>query len=59
VRWVPRRGHELGARSRGRTQVELAKSMCTSRTVVAPLHRLLDPHDTSVMLATLSKASEA
>jgi DNA-binding Xre family transcriptional regulator len=38
------------------TQVELAKAMRTSRTVV---HRLLDPHDTSVTLATLSKASKA
>ena len=38
------------------TQVELAKAMHTSRTVV---HRLLDPHDTSVTLATLSKASKA
>mgnify|MGYP001580574935 CR=1 FL=1 len=38
------------------TQVELAKAMRTSRTVV---HRLLDPHDTSVTLATLAKASRA
>ena len=38
------------------TQVELAKAMRTSRTVV---HRLLDPHDTSVTLAILSKASKA
>ena len=38
------------------TQVELAKAMQTSRTVV---HRLLDPHDTSVTLATLAKASKA
>jgi DNA-binding Xre family transcriptional regulator len=38
------------------TQVELARAMRTSRTVV---HRLLDPHDTSVTLATLSKASKA
>jgi antitoxin HicB len=38
------------------TQVELAKAMRTSRTVV---HRLLDPHDTSVTLATLAKASKA
>lgn len=30
--------------------------MRTSRTVV---HRLLDPHDTSVTLATLAKASKA
>jgi len=38
------------------TQVELAKAMRASRTVV---HRLLDPHDTSVPLATLAKASKA
>jgi DNA-binding Xre family transcriptional regulator len=38
------------------TQVELAKAMRTSRTVV---HRLLDPHDTSVTLSTLAKASKA
>jgi DNA-binding Xre family transcriptional regulator len=38
------------------TQVELARAMRTSRTVV---HRLLDPHDTSVTLATLAKASKA
>ena len=38
------------------TQAELARTMRTSRTVV---HRLLDPHDTSVTLATLSKASKA
>jgi DNA-binding Xre family transcriptional regulator len=38
------------------TQVKLAKAMRTSRTVV---HRLLDPHDTSVTLATLAKASKA
>ncbi|HEY2408455.1 MAG TPA: helix-turn-helix transcriptional regulator [Polyangiaceae bacterium] len=38
------------------TQVELAKAMRTSRTVV---HRLLDPHDTGVTLATLAKASKA
>ncbi len=38
------------------SQVELAKAMRTSRTVV---HRLLDPRDTSVTLATLSKASKA
>jgi DNA-binding Xre family transcriptional regulator len=38
------------------TQTELAKAMRTSRTVV---HRLLDPRDTSVTLATLSKASRA
>ena len=38
------------------TQTELAKAMRTSRTVV---HRLLDPNDTGVTLATLSKASKA
>ncbi len=38
------------------TQIELARAMRTSRTVV---HRLLDPRDTSVTLATLSKASKA
>ena len=38
------------------TQVQLAREMRTSRTVV---HRLLDPHDTSVTLATLAKASKA
>jgi len=41
---------------RNMTQAELAKSMRTSRTVI---HRLLDPRDTSVTLATLSKASKA
>lgn len=38
------------------TQAELAKAMKTSRTVV---HRLLDPRDTGVTLATLAKASKA
>jgi DNA-binding phage protein len=38
------------------TQTELAKAMKSSRTVV---YRLLDPKDTSVTLATLSKASKA
>lgn len=38
------------------TQSELARAMRTSRTVV---HRLLDPRDTSVTLATLAKASKA
>ncbi len=37
-------------------QAALARAMQTSRTVV---HGLLDPHDTSVTLATLSKASKA
>jgi antitoxin HicB len=41
---------------RNMTQSELAKRMRTSRTVV---HRLLDPRDTSVTLATLAKASKA
>jgi transcriptional regulator with XRE-family HTH domain len=54
---------ELGEREEERamtrqkmTQAELARAMRTSRTVV---HRLLDPRDTSVTLATLSKASKA
>lgn len=38
------------------SQSALAKAMQTSRTVV---HRLLDPNDTGVTLATLSKASKA
>ena len=38
------------------TQSGLARAMRTSRTVV---HRLLDPRDTSVTLATLAKASKA
>ena len=38
------------------TQAELARTMRTNRTVI---HRLLDPRDTSVTLATLSKASKA
>jgi DNA-binding Xre family transcriptional regulator len=38
------------------TRAELARAMRTSRTVV---HRLLDPRDTSVTLATLAKASKA
>jgi antitoxin HicB len=41
---------------KGMTQTELARAMRTSRTVV---HRLLDPRDTSVTLATLAKASKA
>ena len=41
---------------KGMTQSDLARSMRTSRTVV---HSLLDPRDTSVTLATLSKASRA
>jgi DNA-binding Xre family transcriptional regulator len=38
------------------TKAGLAEAMDTSRTVV---HRLLDPSDTGVTLATLSKASKA
>ena len=38
------------------TQSALAVRMATSRTVV---HRLLDPADTSVTLATIAKASAA
>lgn len=41
---------------RNMSQAELARTMRTSRTVI---HRLLDPRDTSVTLATLSKASKA
>lgn len=40
----------------GMSKSALATAMSTSRTVV---HRLLDPADTSVTLATLSKASKA
>jgi antitoxin HicB len=38
------------------TQTDLAHAMRTSRTVV---HRLLDPKDTGITLATLWKASKA
>ena len=38
------------------TKAQLAKAMDTSRTVI---HRLLDPADTSVTLATIWKASKA
>ena len=38
------------------TQTDLAQAMRMSRTV---LHRLLDPKDTGVTLATLWKASKA
>ena len=38
------------------TKTDLAQAMRTSRTVV---HRLLDPKDTGVTLATLWKASRA
>ncbi len=41
---------------RNMSQSELAKAMSTSRTVV---HRLLDPADTGVTLATVAKASRA
>jgi antitoxin HicB len=41
---------------KGITQTGLAQAMDTSRTVV---HRLLDPRDTGVTLATLAKASRA
>lgn len=47
---------ERAMAKRSMTQTELAKAMKTSRTVV---HRLLDPMDTSVTLATVSKASKA
>lgn len=47
---------EAAMARRNMTQSELAKRMRTSRTVV---HRLLDPRDTSVTLATLAKASKA
>jgi DNA-binding Xre family transcriptional regulator len=38
------------------TKADLAEAMATSRTVV---HRLLDPSDTGVTLATMIKASKA
>lgn len=38
------------------TKAELAHAMRTSRTVI---HRLLDPKDTGVTLATIWKASKA
>lgn len=41
---------------RSMTKSELAHAMRTSRTVV---HRLLDPRDTGVTLATIWKASKA
>lgn len=47
---------EKAMEQRKMTQTDLAKAMHTSRTVV---HRLLDPKDTSVTLATLAKASKA
>jgi antitoxin HicB len=47
---------ERAMAKRNMSQAELARTMRTSRTVV---HRLLDPRDTSVTLATLSKASKA
>jgi antitoxin HicB len=47
---------ERAMAKRNMSQAELARTMRTSRTVI---HRLLDPRDTSVTLATLSKASKA
>ena len=47
---------ERAMAKRNMSQAELARLMQTSRTVI---HRLLDPRDTSVTLATLSKASKA
>lgn len=47
---------ERAMAARNLTQADLARAMNTSRTVV---HRLLDPSDTGVTLATLSKASKA
>jgi antitoxin HicB len=44
---------ERAMAKRNMSQAELARTMRTSRTVI---HRLLDPRDTSVTLATLSKA---
>lgn len=41
---------------RSMTKTELAQAMKTSRTVV---HRLLDPKDTGITLATIWKASRA
>jgi len=45
-----------GMKRRRVSKTALALRMRTSRTVV---HRLLDPSDTSVTLATLAKASQA
>jgi antitoxin HicB len=47
---------ERAMAKRNMSQAALARTMRTSRTVI---HRLLDPRDTSVTLATLSKASKA
>jgi antitoxin HicB len=47
---------ERAMAKRKMTKVGLAKAMNTSRTVV---HRLLDPKDTGVTLATLWRASRA
>ena len=47
---------ERAMAKRNMSQAELARTMSTGRTVI---HRLLDPRDTSVTLATLSKASKA
>ena len=47
---------EKSMAKKGLSKSALANAMATSRTVV---HRLLDTTDTSVTLATLSKASKA
>ena len=50
------RGLLAGMKRRRVSKTDLATRMRTSRTVV---HRLLDPSDTSVTLATIAKASQA
>ena len=50
------RGLLAGMKRRRVSKTDLATRMRTSQTVV---HRLLDPSDTSVTLATLAKASQA
>jgi DNA-binding Xre family transcriptional regulator len=47
---------ERAMAERDMTKAALARAMHTSRTVV---HRLLDPRDTGVTLATIWKASKA
>jgi len=47
---------ERAMERRKMTKAGLAEAMATSRTVV---HRLLDPSDTGVTLATMIKASQA
>lgn len=47
---------EQAMAQRDMTKAALARAMNTSRTVV---HRLLDPKDTGVTLATIWKASKA